>query len=68
MIEKRGKPAAVICTAPFASSARTTAQTFGMDGYPFAEVAHPLGRVTQEELDERAQVALPQTVKLLGLK
>jgi hypothetical protein len=34
MIEQRGMAAAVICTEQFASSARMTAQTFGMHGYP----------------------------------
>jgi hypothetical protein len=66
MIEQRGKAAAVICTEQFASSARMTAQTFGMDGYPFAEILHPIGRVTEKELIERAEVAFPQVLTLLG--
>ncbi len=65
MIEQRGKAAAVICTGQFISSARMTAQTFGMDGYPVAVILHPIGRVTEQELEERAQVALPQVVGLL---
>jgi hypothetical protein len=65
MIERRGKPAAVICTGQFASSARMTAQTFGMAGYPFAEILHPIGRVTDAELAERAEVAFPQVLALL---
>ena len=65
MIEQRGKAAAVICTEQFVSSARMTAQTFGMDGYPIAFILHPIGRVTDQELDERAEVALPQVVELL---
>ncbi len=66
MIEQRGKAAAVICTEQFASSARMTAQTFGMDGYPFAEILHPIGRVSEQELIERAEVAFPQVLTLLG--
>jgi len=65
MIEQRGRAAAVICTEPFASSARMTAQTFGMHGYPFAEVLHPIGRAGEEELEERAEAALPQVVRIL---
>ena len=65
MIEQRGKAAAVICTEQFASSARMTAQTFGMDGYPFAQILHPIGRVTEQELTERAEVAFPQVLALL---
>ena len=67
MIERRGKAAAVICTEQFASSARMTAQTFGMAGYPFAQILHPIGRVTEQELDERARVALPQVVAIFEL-
>ncbi len=66
MIEQRGKAAAVICTEQFASSARMTARTFGMDGYPFAEILHPIGRVTEKELAERAETAFPQVLALLG--
>ncbi len=66
MIEQRGKAAAVICTEQFASSARMTAQTFGMADFPYAEILHPIGRVTEQELTERAEVALPQVVAILG--
>jgi len=65
MIEQRGKPAAVICTEQFASSARMTAQTFGMTGFPFAEILHPIGRVSEQELAERAAVAFPQVMAIL---
>lgn len=66
-MERRGKAAAVICTEQFASSARMTAQTFGMAGYPFAQILHPIGRVTEQELDERARIALPQVLAILEL-
>jgi len=65
MIEQRGKAAAVICTEQFASSARMTAQTFGMDGFPYAEILHPIGRVSDKELAERAEVAFPQVMAIL---
>ena len=67
MIEQRGMAAAVICTEQFASSARMTAQTFGMAGYPFAEILHPIGRVSERELAERAEVAFPQVVAILEM-
>jgi len=65
MIEQRGKAAAVICTEQFASSARMTAQTFGMAGFPYVEILHPIGRVTEEELCERDEVAFPQVMAIL---
>jgi hypothetical protein len=67
MIEQRGKAAAVICTEQFASSARMTAQTFGMHDYPYAEILHPIGRVSEQGLAERARIALPQVVAILEL-
>jgi hypothetical protein len=65
MIEQRGKAAAVICTEQFASSARMTAQTFGMSGFPYAEILHPIGRVNEQELAERAGVAYFQVMAIL---
>ncbi|MEO7020245.1 MAG: hypothetical protein ABI234_08860 [Ktedonobacteraceae bacterium] len=67
MIEQRGKAAAVICTEQFASSAHMTAQTFGMHDYPYAEILHPIGRVSEQDLEERARIALPQVLSILGL-
>jgi len=55
----------VICTEQFASSARMTAQTFGMAGFPYAEIMHPIGRVSDKELAERAGVAFPQVLAIL---
>lgn len=60
--------AAVICTEQFASSARMTAQTFGMHGYPYAEILHPIGRLSEQDLEERAKVAFPQVLSILELK
>ncbi len=57
--------AAVICTDQFISSARMTAQTFGMHNYPFAIIPHPLGSLTDAELQQRALLALPQVLDLL---
>ena len=56
----------MICTEQFASSARMTAQTFGMDGFPYAEILHPIGRVSDKELSERAEVAFPQVMAILN--
>jgi hypothetical protein len=42
-----------------------TAQTFGMAGFPFAKILHPIGRVSEKELAVRADVALPQVLAIL---
>lgn len=67
MLEQHGTAAAVICTEQFASSARMTAQTFGMHGYPHAEILHPIGRVSEQGLDERAAIAFPQVLNILEM-
>ncbi len=38
-----------------------------MAGYPFAQILHPIGRVSEPELDERASIALPQLLFILEL-
>lgn len=64
-IERRGKPAAVVCTDRFIVTARAQAAACGLPDYPFAVVPHPIGRLPQEVLRERAALAAPQVVKLL---
>lgn len=67
-LEKRGVPAAVVCTEPFVSSARAMAQIGGIPDYPFAVVPHPLGSLTPEALREVAVQAAPQVLQLLLAK
>ena len=64
-IEKHGKPAAVICTEPFIPTARMIAKIQGNADYPFATVPHPITALTDEQLWERARLALPQVLQLL---
>ena len=64
-IERRGKPAAVVCTDRFIVTARAQAAACGLPDYPFAVVPHPIGRLPEEVLRERAEQAAPQVVKLL---
>jgi hypothetical protein len=64
-IEGRGKPAAVVCTDKFVITARARAEVLGLPEYPFAVIPHPLGRLPEEALRERVEIALPQVVNLL---
>ncbi len=64
-IERRGKPAAVVCSDRFVVTAKAQAETCGSPDYPFAVVEHPIGRLPDEVLRERVAAALPQVVKLL---
>jgi hypothetical protein len=64
-LDRRGVPAAVICTEEFVASSRAQATICGNPLYPFAVVAHPIGSLTLPELQGRAAVALPQVIAIL---
>ena len=63
--EKKGVPAAVICTEPFVSSARAMSSIGGIPDYPFVIVPHPLGSLTPEVLRERTMQAAPEVLRIL---
>jgi hypothetical protein len=63
--ERRGIPAAVICTEPFQPMGRATAVVAGLPDYAFLLVPHPMGRLSPEELRARAAETLPAVVALL---
>lgn len=64
--ERRGIPAAAICTTPFLKSGEAMSKRQGFAGYGFAMVEHPLSSLTIDELRERAEDALPQVLELFG--
>jgi|TARA_Y100001947_G_C10351195_1_gene311139 hypothetical protein len=63
--EKRGLPAAVICTEPFVSSAVAMSKMGGIPEFPFAVVPHPLGSLDENSLRERAKEVAGDIVKIL---
>lgn len=63
--EKRGIPAAVICTEPFVTSGVAMAKLGGIPEYPFAVTEHPLGSLDQEVLKNRALELAPRIVEIL---
>ena len=63
--EKRGLPAAVICTEPFVSSAVAMSKMGGISEFPFAVVPHPLGSLDENSLRERTKEVAGDIVKIL---
>ncbi len=63
--EKRGLPAAVICTEPFVSSAVAMSKMGGIPDFPFVVVPHPLGSLDENALRERAKEVAGDIVKIL---
>jgi hypothetical protein len=64
-IEKRGIPAAVICTDQFEKTGKAISEMRGMAGFPFVTVPHPVGSLSQDEVAGRAEIAFAAAVKLL---
>lgn len=64
-LERRGIPAAVICTDAFERMGRATAAVAGLADYPFMMVPHPVGRLSTDQLRNCAEAALPGVVALL---
>ena len=67
-LEKKGVPAAVICTEPFVSSGKAMSKLGGIPDYPFVVLPHPLGSLTAEGLRERAIQAAPEVLRILLAK
>jgi hypothetical protein len=65
--ERRGIPAAVICSDAFTVTADAMAAVKGATGYRYATTAHPVAVLTADEVRERAEQALPEVVALLTL-
>jgi hypothetical protein len=64
-IRKRGIPAAVLCTQPFLKLGKTQAQVLGVPDLPLILIPHPLGGISIEQVEGRAQHALPELLALL---
>ena len=63
--ERKGVPAAVICTEPFISSADAMAKLGGIPDYPYVVLAHPLGSLDDTRIRERASQAAPDVLRIL---
>ena len=63
--ERAGVPAAAIITDRFRQTARAVAGLYGMDGYAFAVVAHPISSDLAASLRAKAEQAVQQCVAIL---
>jgi hypothetical protein len=64
-LRKRGLKTAVVCTEPFLKLAQAQAKTFGVPDLPIIMIPHPLGGISIEQVEGRAEAAWPQLEKLL---
>lgn len=63
--ERRGIPAAVICSDAFTVTADAMAELTGAKGYRYAVTPHPVAVLTPDEVRARAEQVLPEVVALL---
>jgi hypothetical protein len=64
-LAKRGVAAAAICSQPFLQLGRAQARVFGVPELPLVAIPHPLGGLALDQVDTRAQHAVPQLVELI---
>ena len=60
MLESRGLPTAAIVTTEFVLEAETQRDALGMMGLQAVVIAHPLSSLTDDEIAQRIEQALPQ--------
>jgi hypothetical protein len=51
LMEQQGVPAVAIVTAPFRKTGQTMAESWGAPDYVFLDCPHPIGNLTEPELD-----------------
>jgi hypothetical protein len=54
LMEQQGIPAVAVVTTPFRTTGEAMASSWGVPGYAFLDVPHPIANLTDAELDARA--------------
>ena len=65
LFERAGVPAVAIVTEPFRATGEAMATSWGVPGYRFLEVPHPIANLSDKQLDERADRLVEQVLALL---
>jgi hypothetical protein len=63
--EQSGKRAVVLCTEPFEVTVRNIARGMGLPDYPCVFLPHPLGSLSDEQIDVLADTAIQEAVAIL---
>jgi hypothetical protein len=64
-LRKRGLVTAVVCSDPFMKLGQAQAKTFGVPDLPLLRIPHPLGGIGMEQVQGRAEAALPTLLALV---
>ncbi len=65
LFEKAGTPAVAIITDAFETTAKEMASLWGVPDYRFVQMPHPLGSLTDAQLDTRAEALVDKVARLL---
>jgi hypothetical protein len=65
LMEQQGVPAVAIVTAPFRKTGRAMAESWGAPEYAFLDCQHPIGNLTEPDLEKIADVLTDQVERLL---
>jgi hypothetical protein len=65
LLEKEGIPAISIVTDAFVETGNIMASNWGIPGFRFLSVPHPVANLNDEELDRRADDVVDDVVDLL---
>jgi hypothetical protein len=65
LFERAGVPAIAIVTEPFRPTGEAMAASWGMAGYRFLDMPHPIANLEDKELDVRADRLVEQVLALL---
>ena len=66
LMEAEGVPAIAVVTEPFRATGEAMAASWGMAGYPFLAMPHPIANLSGAELDARADRLHAAVLGLLG--
>ena len=65
MFEERGIPGIALITEPFRQTGTAMAATWGLPGFRFVDMPHPIANLGDGDLDERTDRLVPLIVELL---
>ncbi len=65
LLEREGIPAISIVTDAFIETGNIMASNWGIPGFRFLSVPHPVANLNDEELDQRANDVVKEVVELL---
>jgi threonyl-tRNA synthetase len=67
IFERKGVQTAAIVTHTFTRPGDAMARVQGFTNYEYVLMTHPISSLDQQQVRERAEQALPQVLKILGL-